>query len=155
MGQDLRKLVGKLNDLIALDIDAIEAYEAAIKRVSFSGLQERLLSFQQDHERHVAELSDCVTRYGETPRERPDMKGFFLKAFTAVTAMMGDEAALRAMAGNERLTNRTYELALEEHWPEEIRRIIERNYADEQRHLAFIHDALSNRVWDMAEQARP
>ena len=52
------------------------------------------------------------------PREMPDRKGFVIKGFTAVTSMMGDEAALKAMQSNEDLTTSTYAkaLALEESW---------------------------------------
>ena len=89
-----------------------------------------------------------VTRLGGTPRTKPDVKGFILKGFTAVTAMMGNEAALQAMRGNEALTNRTYRMALEEDWSDEARAIIQRNFEDEQRHLAFIETALRNRLWE-------
>jgi uncharacterized protein (TIGR02284 family) len=152
MAQDMNKIMDKLNDLIALDIDAVNAYDAAIKRMSVPFLQELLGSFQQDHERHIRDLSDCVTRFGGKPRSRPDIKGFVLEGFTAVTSMMGDEAALRAMQGNEQLTTRTYKNALDETWPTDVRSIIEGNYADEKRHLAFIEECLRNRAWETAAQ---
>ncbi|MGZ3459640.1 MAG: ferritin-like domain-containing protein, partial [Archangium sp.] len=104
--------------------------------------------FQQDHERHIRELSGVVTKLGGKPRSKPDTKGFILKGFTAVTSMMGNEAALQAMRGNEALTNRTYRMARDEDWSDEARIIIERNYSDEQRHLAFIEDALRTRSWE-------
>jgi rubrerythrin len=97
-----------------------------------------LRAYQQDHERHVRDLSAAVRDYGGTPRESRDVKGFFIQAFTAVNAWMGDKAALKAMKGNEELTNRTYARALEESWPEKIRLIIERNREDERVHLAFV-----------------
>jgi uncharacterized protein (TIGR02284 family) len=152
MAQDLGKLVEKLDDLIALDIDAVNAYQAAIDRITVPVLQEKLREFQGDHRRHIRELSDCVVRYGGTPRQTADFKGFFLKGFTAVTSMMGNEAALRAMRTNEQLTNRTYQKALQEAWPADVRVLIEKNFADEQRHLAYIQDALNTRFWEAAEQ---
>jgi uncharacterized protein (TIGR02284 family) len=147
---DLNRMIERLNDLIALDYDAVGAYEAAIDRIDVESLRMSLRTFQQDHERHIQDLSRVVTMLGGTPRQRPDMKGFILKGFTAVTSMMGNEAALQAMRGNEVLTNRTYQMALNEDWSDEARRIIERNYSDEQRHLAFIEGALRNRVWEQA-----
>jgi hypothetical protein len=33
-------------------------------------------------------------------REKPDVKGFVLKGFTAITSMMGTEPALKAVQGN-------------------------------------------------------
>jgi uncharacterized protein (TIGR02284 family) len=145
---DLNRMIERLNDLIALDFDAVGAYEAAINRIDVESLRMSLREFQRDHERHIQDLSRVVTQLGGMPRRKPDAKGFILKGFTAVTSMMGNEAALQAMRGNEALTNRTYRMALDEDWSDEARIIIERNYSDEQRHLAFIENALRNRTWE-------
>ncbi|WP_395813834.1 ferritin-like domain-containing protein [Archangium minus] len=145
---DLNRMLERLNDLIALDYDAVGAYAAAIDRIDVESLRMSLREFQQDHMRHIRELSQVVTALGGTPRRAPDMKGVVLKGFTAITSMMGTEAALQAMRGNEVLTNRTYRMALDEDWSPEARVIIERNFSDEQRHLAFIEDALRNRIWE-------
>ena len=146
-------LVRALNDLVALDLDAVEAYQSAIDRIDAVPLRERLREFQGDHQRHVRELSECVMRFGGKPRRRPDVKGFFLKGFTAATSMMGDGNALSAMRGNEELTSRTYRKALEQSWPADLREMIERNYADEVRHLAFVEEALRTRAWEGAAKA--
>ncbi len=150
MAQDDQRLIDRLNDLIALDLDAVNAYAAAIGRMSVPFLQERLRLFQQDHERHIRELSQSVRLHGGEPRQKPDVKGFILKGFTAITSAMGDEAALRAMQTNEELTVHTYEKAMHEDWPTEVSALIEGNYADERRHLAFVEDALHNRTWKKA-----
>ncbi len=151
MAEEMHEIVEKLNDLIALDIDAVNAYEAAIGRMNVPVLRERLRQFQQDHERHIRELSQAVMFYAGEPRQRPDAKGYILKGFTSITAAMGDEAALRAMHANEQLTTRTYQKALEKQdWPADVATLIARNYADEQRHLASVEDALQNRSWKQA-----
>jgi len=142
MAQDISKIIDRLNDLIALDIDAVNAYEAAIQRIEAVTIRERLLQFQQDHERHIRDLSSCVVDLDGKPRVRPDVKGYILKAFTAITSAMGDKAALKAMKGNEELTNRTYEKALEEVWPPQVLDVIQRNRQDERMHLAFIEQTL-------------
>jgi uncharacterized protein (TIGR02284 family) len=145
---DQNKMIDRLNELIALDYDAVGAYEAAIDRIDVEFLGSRLREFQGDHRRHIQELSRVVTGLGGKPREKPDVKGFLLKGFTAITSMMGNEAALKAMQGNEKLTNRIYEQAMRESWPEEVRVIIERNFRDEQRHLAFIEESLRLRTFE-------
>lgn len=150
MAQEHKELIGRLNDLIALDIDAVNAYGAAVSRMNVPFLQERLKLFQQDHERHIRELSQAVRAHGGEPRQKPDVKGFILKGFTAVTSEMGDEAALRAMQGNEQLTTHTYEKATHESWPADVSPLIESHYADERRHLAFVEDAIHNRTWSQA-----
>jgi uncharacterized protein (TIGR02284 family) len=155
MARDLEKMVERLNDLIALDRDAVEAYRSAIERISVEDLKSQLRAFQGDHERHTRDLSAVVLRFGGRPRERPDVKGFILKGFTAVTSSMGDGPALRAMKGNEELTNRTYARSLEEDWPDDVRVLIERNYSDEQRHLAAIEDFIRLRAEEPAGPVHP
>lgn len=145
---DQNKMIDRLNELIALDYDAVGAYEAAIDRIDVEFLRSRLREFQGDHRRHIQELSRVVVGLGGKAREKPDVKGFFIKGFTAITSVMGNEAALKAMQGNEKLTNRTYEQAMKEGWPEEVRVIIERNFRDEQRHLAFIEESLRLRSFE-------
>lgn len=145
---DQQRMIERLNDLIALDHDAVGAYEAAITRMDVEPLRTSLRDFQNDHLRHIQDLSRVVTSLGGTPRQKPDVKGFVIKGFTAITSMMGNEAALKAMHGNEKLTTRTYEQAMKESWTEDVRVIIERNFRDEQRHLAFIENALRTRSFE-------
>lgn len=68
---------------------------------------------------------------------------------------MGDVAALRAMQGNEELTNSSYDKALELVWPSDLRAIIEKNRDDERRHLKFIQDSLRDRPWEAEHPAQP
>jgi uncharacterized protein (TIGR02284 family) len=155
MAQDMDRLLKRLDDLLAVDIDAVNAYQEAIDRISVSSVQDQLRQFKEDHQRHIRELSECVTRFGEKPREKGDFKGFFLKGFTAVSSMMGDEAALKAMRQNEQITNRSYEKALEEEGlPDDVRAIFERGLADEKRHLAVIEEMIRTRAWETGEQPR-
>ena len=148
MALDPSHVCGKLNDLIMLDYDAIKAYQAAIDRISVPSIKAELESFRKDHERHVQNLSHEVRKLGGTPAQRRDLKGPFLQGFTAIMAMMGVEEALRAMKTNEQLTNRTYAHALNEVLPEDCRVVVEANYQDEQRHLAYVEAALRNRIWE-------
>ncbi len=156
MAQDIAKIQEKLNDLIALDIDAVNAYEEAIKRMSVGFIQERLKQFQDDHQRHIRDLTAVVDRLGGKPRAKPDVKGFIIKGFTAITSSVGDEGALKAMQSNEKLTNKTYKDACEGvPWPADVRVIIERNFADEQRHLAFVEECLRTRAWEQQQPIQP
>jgi uncharacterized protein (TIGR02284 family) len=153
MAKDMTKLIGKLNDLIALDLDAVTAYGAAIERIDSAHVRESLRQFQQDHVRHVHDLTACVRSYGGEPRERRDVKGVFIQAFTAVSSMMGDHSALRAMHSNEEMTNQTYETALEIDWPEQVRLLLERNREDERTHLEIVEQFL--RESDIENQVSP
>jgi uncharacterized protein (TIGR02284 family) len=148
--------LSRLNNLLMLDHDAVDAYEQAIKRMKSPVVSGRLRAFQDDHRRHIADLTACITKYGGQPQNRRDVKGFFIKGMTALQSVMGDEMALKAMHTNERLTNRYYQDALDEvTYPADARAIVERNRADEARHLAWIEEALKSRVWEKEEPSSP
>lgn len=148
---DRKELAEKLGNLIQLNVDAVHAYEQAIERIDVTLVRERLREFQADHERHIEVLSIHVRQIGEVPPERSrDLKGFLIEGFTAIRSMTGTEGALKAMESNEETTNKHYSEALSCDLPPDSRSIVERNYADERRHLAYVREALSTRVWEKA-----
>jgi uncharacterized protein (TIGR02284 family) len=147
---ETKELEKELNSLIHLDHDAVSAYESAIGRIDNEPIKQQLRSFQEDHKRHIRDLSNALKSAGGKPNDRSDVKGVFIKGFTAVTSMMGTEAALRAMQGNEKLTTSTYARAREKDFGPSIKTIIDRNYEDERRHLAYIENTLRTRPWESA-----
>jgi hypothetical protein len=70
---------------------------------------------------------------------------------TALRSMMGDEQALKAMKGNEELTNKKYSEALDENLPADVMEVVRRNYQDEVRHLAYINQCIDQRIWESGE----
>lgn len=139
-----KDLIDQLESLIRLDIDAIHAYDQAIKRIEQPLYRDKLVAFQGDHRRHVDALSAKLRELGETPPAfSPDFKGFFIEGFTALRSMTGTKGALEAMETNERLTNSRYEKASRMDFPSDIAMIIRENFADEQRHIAFIREAIA------------
>ncbi len=144
----------ELRKLAQLDVDAIEVYEAVIRRITVPLLRDKLSEFRTDHERHVVNLNAEIVKAGGKPIEaKPDLKGSVLRGFTAVTSMMGDHAALLAMTANEDLTNRAYEKALKIDWSASQRELILQNYDDEKRHLAWIKLAAKEKPWEHESQA--
>lgn len=142
-------LINRLNDLLMLDHDAVDAYEQAISRINNTYAREKLREFQSDHRRHITDLTECIRDLGGAPQNRRDVKGFFIKGMTAIQSMMSDEMALKAMQTNENLTNSKYRDALNDvSMPEEVADVVRRNYSDEQRHLAWINQALQQRIWE-------
>lgn len=145
---DVRECCDKLNSLIRLDVDAVHAYDQAIDACTMPELKNRLTEFRGDHDRHIRDLSDQVRALGGQPDVRKDWKGFLIQGFTAI-ASQGDHSALVAMRGNEELTNRSYQAALQmSDITPEVRSVLEKNYADEQRHLEWIKAQLDARVWE-------
>ena len=144
-----------LQDLIHLDMDAIKAYEQAIKACEHEKVKTQLRSFQGDHQRHVQDLSEELRKLGEQPDVRTDLKGFFIEAFTAV-ASHGTKSALMAMRGNEQLTTARYKAALDlQDVPDTTKGIVRKSYADEQRHLEWIKMALDQEIWKQEQPAQP
>ena len=153
---DTKKLVSTLNDLIQLDVDAVNAYEQAIKRIDVPQIAEDLEMFKGDHERHITELSQVVRQMGgEPPKHSPDVKGYLIEGFTALRSATGTEGALKAMRSNEKTTNKKYDKALSEAMPAEIEALVRRNRNDERRHLEYLENALGNRMWETGVGTRP
>ena len=67
-------IVDLLSDLIQLDYDAADAYQAAIDRSGNPQFAATVSAFREDHLRHVAELSTILTAMGQMPSEQGDMK---------------------------------------------------------------------------------
>lgn len=135
-----------LCDLIELDFDAIEAYQAAVDRLDDFMTQQQLRAFMADHERHVRELSEFVSRSGAAPPTKGDFKRILTKGKVVIGQLVGDRGILMAMKSNEDDTNRAYEHAVRRHdLSTELRELLQRNLSDERRHRAWIEDRLSQR----------
>ena len=144
MAQVEPKLVHHLNELISLDLNAIEAYEAAIVRLSDPGDKAELGRFMADHRRHVTELTPLVLEIGDKAATSPDFKRVLTKGKVVVMAIAGDPGVLEAMKSNEEATTKIYDKArTHPDLPMQARTIIERNFVDEQRHLAWLEQRLS------------
>ena len=149
--KDTKEIVKDVNSLIQLDIDAFGAYGQALKEIDVPSINERLSAYRDDHKRHVTELSSAVRDlHGEPPKFAADAKGFLIEKFTAIRSATGTEGALKAMLSNEKLTNDKYSKAVAWNIPADLKGLIEKNYRDEQRHLAYIEEAIERRLWDLS-----
>lgn len=145
------KAMDTLKSLMQLDVDAVHAYTQAIDSIEHRAVGDQLITFRGDHERHINELAACIRRFGGTPPERSrDFKGFLIEGFTAIRSMTGTEGALKAMKSNEETTNKQYGDAMMIDFPADVRALIERNFDDEKRHLAYVEHALADHPWERA-----
>ncbi|MFO0753635.1 MAG: DUF2383 domain-containing protein [Thermodesulfovibrionales bacterium] len=150
-----RDIVGKLKDLVQVDIDAVHAYGQAIEKIDIASVREKVIRFQEDHQRHISDLSAVIGRLGgEPPKFSRDFKGFLLEGFTAMRSMTGTEGALKALKSGEEFTNKRYGDARSWNLPTDILSIIQNNYEDEQHHLQYVKQAINDRVWETAGAAR-
>lgn len=137
------EMIEWLNDLIQLDVDAVEAYSQVIKHLEYEDLCRRLIRYQDDHKNHIENLSAAIQDLGGTPEKvKPDFKGYLLEVFTFLMSVSGSIGAIEAMKANEVLTNRKYAQAAALDWPEEIKKVVLDNYSQEQRHLRFINEVI-------------
>lgn len=146
---DKKEIIAKLTELAHLDIDAVKAYDQALDNIEMDEIREQLSDFRTDHERHIRNLSSALRSFGaEAPSPRPDMKGFFITAFTAIRSAAGTEGALKAMASNEKMTTSKYDDALNWKLPSDLKEMVRSHFADEQRHLSYIERTLVTKPWE-------
>ncbi|AKU90238.1 PA2169 family four-helix-bundle protein [Vulgatibacter incomptus] len=144
------KMIEQLNELIKLDLDAIGSYDEAIQEISLEPVRAKLREFQNDHRNHVTKLSAAVQALGGKAPERGSAKGFFVKQLTNIRAKTGNEGAIRAMQANETHMNSVYAKAAKEDFTPDLRSLVEHNFRDEQKHLAYVQQCVTNRVWEEA-----
>jgi competence protein ComEA len=137
-----------ITGLINLDFAAMEAYDIAIKVCTIPEIIKPLQGFRADHERHVRELSEWVESHGAGPVQAgADDKGLMIKGYTLLSSQE-DRGALLAMRGNEELTNSAYASVLRGNLPDDLRGLVESNFQDERRHIAWIRQRIELHGWD-------
>jgi uncharacterized protein (TIGR02284 family) len=145
MTDPAHKTIKLLNELIELDFDAIDAYQATVARLESPALKETMERFRDDHQRHTQNLGELVVGLGGTPSQGPDMKRFLTKGKVVIADLVGgDHAILTAMDLNEEVTNKAYEAASHVDVPPHVRAVLDRNLADERRHRAWIEAELKS-----------
>lgn len=140
------KDVGKvLIDLCQLDIDAVGAYDIALKHITIAAIHSKIEKFKQDHVQHIDNLSSLIRQYdSEPPKNTPDLKGYLISGMTAVKSSMGLTGALKAMESNEVTTNKKYQDALDENpdLPADAKQLLQKNLGDERTHLNYIREII-------------
>jgi uncharacterized protein (TIGR02284 family) len=148
-------VVRMLKNLIELDYDAVEAYQAAIARLEDRTSREALADFMNDHLRHTRDLSEVVHQMGAVPPKGGDFKRVLTKGKVVIGNIIGDRGVLMAMKSNEDDTNTAYErVAKRTDLSPELLALVQRNLADERRHRAWIVERLDY-IREAREEPRP
>ena len=138
------KVEDLLSDLIQLDHDAADAYQAAIDRLENASYRSTLAKFKEDHLRHIDELGECLSTMGKTPPKQGDMKSLLTQGKVVMGGLMGDKAILQAMKTNEDDTNTAYERAASHRdATPDVHAILERNLGDERRHRDWMVETIA------------
>lgn len=140
-----------LNDairaLIELEYDAIEAYQLAIDKIQSPEFKQMLLSFQNDHEHHIAAIKTYFMGQGLNLPDSPDLKGMLTKLKVAIGSAMGDDLTiLKAMLDNELDTNKAYENMLKHEsisTVDSLRDILINAHADEKTHKQWLEQVIA------------
>lgn len=134
-----------LKDLVSLDYDAVEAYEAAINRVEDEEYKKTLESFKKDHLRHIEELSEFLKNNNETPPTGPSPKSLLTQGKVVLANLVSEKMILRAMRSNEIDTNTAYgRINNYDDIPQELKGTLSRDLQDEKRHLAWLEKVLES-----------
>ena len=153
------ELVAELNDLLALDHDAVQAYSMAIGRIGQAEYRETLAGFRGDHQRHIDELTQLIRAHGGVPLEMPHLPtGVFKAAVQALGNVGDDRAVLMAFKTNERQVRDKYRRHADRPHDPGVSAILRRAAEDEERHYAWVEQVVERLVepgslLDTAQQA--
>ncbi|HET7231238.1 MAG TPA: DUF2383 domain-containing protein [Longimicrobium sp.] len=140
----LQDVLDGLNDLLQLDHDALAAYDIAISKLEDRDHASQITGFRRDHERHVRELNELVTRLGGTPVNHPHATGPFKTALQSLGGLAGDKGLLMAFRTNELQVRTKYDTYASRAmlWPPDVKRVIDGAALDEERHYAWVAGVL-------------
>jgi rubrerythrin len=148
-----------LNDLLQLDHDAVGAYEIAMEKLNDRDHADQIAGFRRDHERHIRELNELIADLGGEPKNQPHATGPFKLALQSLGGLAGDRGVLMAFRTNELAVRTKYDAyaARANHWPTNIKRIIDGCALDEERHYRWVSEVLGkdeNQALDAVDTAR-
>jgi uncharacterized protein (TIGR02284 family) len=134
-----KNLIEALSNLVQLDIDAVQAYDQALKEIDDPIIRDRLLKFQDDHRNHIGRLSKKIEALGGQPPEySQDIKGYVIEAFAAIRSFIGLKGALAAMKTIEEITNRYYGEVVSWDAPSAVKEVLRTFFSEEKVHLDYI-----------------
>jgi rubrerythrin len=140
---DGARLIRLANHLIEVDLAAIAAYRAALRRLSNGGARRVFETHLSDHERHVDALSELVARLGGMPPAEGDFMSFVSRGKVLFGNFAGDMGIVAAMRSNEQTPLVAYEQALDSaDLSPEARALVRRHALDEERHCGLISTEL-------------
>jgi hypothetical protein len=143
------QLVAELTRLYSVEVDAIQAYGAAVALAGPGPIQAELSLFGLEHQRHGILLQEQIVRRGYAlPDVEPDVKGVVIGALTWPRRSLTLEDVLDGIRGNEQLTGTLYAKALAKPLPDDVRELLLRIRAEERHHLHWMERALARRPWE-------
>jgi rubrerythrin len=137
------ELIAELNDLLALDHDAVQAYSLAIGAISNAEYRDTLAGFRGDHQRHIEQLTQLIQNNGGAPVQLPHLPtGPFKLAVQALGTLGDDRNVLLAFKANEAQVRDKYRRHAARPHSTAVGIILRAAAADEERHYEWVEGAL-------------
>jgi hypothetical protein len=137
-------LTTQLNDLLQLDVDAVQAYALTIRQLESKVRKQAVRRYQADHRRHIAELKGLIRAHGGAAVAVSHIPtGPFKLAMQGIGAFGDDKIALLAFKTNERHGRDKYRrIAMGRGLPRDVARLLKRAARDEERHYRWAANEL-------------
>ena len=132
-------LTTQLNDLLQLDVDAVQAYALTIRQLESRMRKQTVRRYQADHRRHIAELKRLIQSHGGASIAVSHIPtGPFKLAMQAIGSFGDDKAVLLAFKTNERQGRDKYRrAAMGRGLARDVARVLKRAARDEERHYRW------------------
>jgi uncharacterized protein (TIGR02284 family) len=128
---DRKDVVSTLNDLIETCKDGEEGFQQSAEKISDAEMKSYFTDRAHRCSTAAAELQDLVEAYGGNSEDSASVSGKlhrrWLDVKTAISGK-GDEAVLEEIERGEDVAKESYQAALKEELPEDVRAVVERQY---------------------------
>lgn len=141
-----KEIIDGLNDLLQLDHDAIGSYDVAIEKLENREHAEQIRGFRYDHERHIQNLNELIGGMGGTAANEPHASAPLKDGLQRLGGIGGDKGILTAWRANELQVRTKYDSFASKavHWPAAVKRVIDENALDEERHYQWVAELLGS-----------
>lgn len=135
-----------LQELLELEYEALEIYEAAISRITNVNYKQGLVNAKNEHDRHVRELIKILEVKNINIPKGSGGTQWLTIGKIALAELIGDESILKVMVLAEEDTNKAYERMVErsDKFKESIE-FLNLGLDDEKRHITWLKQELENK----------
>ena len=137
------KITSVMNDLVETSMDGEQGFRRAAEDTKNPELRTVFLARAEDCSRAVADLRQVISRLGGKPQEHGSIAGAVHRGWVNVKAAAAgrtDLAILEECERGEDVAKARYRKALEAQLPEDIRTIVQKQYAGVERNHDQIRD---------------